>query len=103
MHIYTSPHEAAVAEERANRCPLCRGSGVQLDFMISGMRVVAPCDCPLGGIETTVCEIGNPHAAGVNNRSSHRRASNILGRPKSNAAYWSRVRTPAEVLADLQC
>jgi len=103
MHIYLSPHDAAVAEERAGRCPLCHGTGVQLDFTVSGMRVVAPCDCPLGGIETTVCEIGNPHASGLANRSRHRRPSNIAGRPKSNAAYWSRVRKPAEVLAELQC
>jgi hypothetical protein len=103
MTFYVSPHDAAIAEDKARRCPLCHGTGRQIDFVVSGMRVVAPCDCPLGGMETTVCEIGNPHARGKSNPSHHRRPSNIAGRPKSLAAYWSRMRRPHEVLAELEC
>lgn len=103
MNVYFSPHDSAIAEEKANRCPLCHGTGRQIDFLVSGMRVVAPCDCPLGGMETTVCEIGNPRARTGRDPSHHRRASNIAGRPKTDAAYWRRVRKPAEVLAELEC
>ena len=46
MNFYVSPHDAAIAAER--RCPHCSGTGRRLDFLVSGMRVVAPCDCPLG-------------------------------------------------------
>jgi hypothetical protein len=64
---------------------------------------VVPCECPRGAIETTVCEIGNPRAHGERDPSRHRRPSNIVGRPKTNAEYWSRVRQQEEVLADLHC
>ena len=100
MNIYVSPHDAAVAAER--RCPHCGGSGRRLDFMVSGMRVIAPCTCPLGENETTFCEIGNPHARSIHDPSGHRRPSNILGRPKTAAAYWSRVRPQDEVLNGLK-
>ena len=98
---HQSPHDRAIAEERGH-CEICHGTGVQLDFMVSGMRVVAPCDCPRGRLETTVCEIGNPRASGGRDPSRHRRPSNIAGRPKSNAEYWSRVRPPEEILAGLR-
>jgi hypothetical protein len=103
MQLYISPHDAAIREERARRCPTCHGSGVKFDFLVSGMRVVGPCDCPLGEHETTICEIGNPRACPEANPSRHRRTSNIVGRPKSPEAYWSRVRRPADVLAELEC
>jgi hypothetical protein len=72
-----------------------------MDFMVSGMRVVVPCDCPLGETETTLCEIGNIRAHKSHDPSQHRRASNVIGRPKTTAAYWSRVRPLEEVLAAL--
>ena len=100
MNLYVSPHDAAIAAER--RCPLCRGTGRRLDFMVSGMRIIAPCTCPLGENETTICEIGNPHARNIHDPSQHRRPSNILGRPKTSAAYWSRVRPQDEVLNGLK-
>jgi hypothetical protein len=98
---HTSSHEAAIAEERA-RCGICHGTGIQTDFIVSGMRVIAPCSCPRGGVETTICEIGNPRASAERDPSRHRRASNIAGRPKSNADYWQRVSLPDEVLATLR-
>ncbi len=101
MNLYVSAHDAAVAADR--RCPLCGGTGRRLDFLVSGMRVVVPCDCPLGEGETTLCEIGNLHARKVHDPSQHRRASNVLGRPKTVAAYWSQVRPLEEVLAALEC
>ncbi len=100
MNLYVSPHDAAIAAER--ECPHCRGTGRRLDFMVSGMRVIAPCTCPLGESESTVCEIGNPHARNIHDPSQHRRPSNILGRPKTTAAYWSRVRSQDEVLRSLK-
>jgi len=99
MNFFVSPHDAAIAADR--RCPLCRGTGRRLDFIISGMRVVAPCECPLGDSETTLCEIGNPHARKAHDPSQHRRPSNVLGRPKTTAAYRSRLRPVDEVLASL--
>lgn len=103
MQLYISPHDAAFQEERARQCPVCHGTGVRFDFVVSGMRVAGPCDCPLGAKETTVCEIGNPRARSDSNPSRHRRTSNIVGRPKSPEAYWRGMRRPAEVLADLEC
>jgi hypothetical protein len=103
MQLYISPHEDAFREERKERCPRGQCSGVQFDFIVSGMRVVVPCDCPVGAKETTVCEIGNTRARAEANPSRHRRASNIAGRPKSQASYWRRVRRPDEVLAELDC
>jgi hypothetical protein len=100
MNLYVSPHDAAIAAER--QCPHCRGSGRRLAFVVSGMKVVEACSCPLGEGETTSCEIGNPHAQNVNDPSQHRRASNIHGRPKTTAAYWSRVRSKEDVLNSLQ-
>jgi hypothetical protein len=100
MNLYVSPHDAAIAAER--RCPHCRGTGRRLDFRVSGMSVVVPCACPLGEIETTLCEIGNSRARKAHDPSQHRRASNVLGRPKTSAAYWSRVRPVDEVLAALE-
>ena len=100
MNLYVSPHDAAIAAER--HCPHCHGSGRRLDFLVSGMRVIAPCICPLGEHESTVCEIGNPHARNIHDPSQHRRASNIIGRPKTSAAYWSRVLPQQEVLAALE-
>jgi len=101
MNLYVSPHDAAITAAR--QCPHCRGTGRRLDFLVSGMRVVAPCTCPLGENETTVCEIGNPRTRNIHDPSQHRRASNISGRPKTSAAYWSRVRPQHEVLAALEC
>ena len=103
MQLYISPHDAAFREEREKQCPICHGSGVRFDFIVSGMRVAGPCDCPLGAKETTVCEICNPYARSESSPSRHRRTSNIVGRPKSPEAYWFRVRLPAEVLAELDC
>lgn len=100
MNLYVSPHDAAIAAER--KCPHCAGTGRRLDFMVSGMRVIAPCTCPLGESETTICEIGNPHARNIHDPSQHRRPSNIIGRPKTAAAYWSRVRPQEEVLRSLK-
>jgi hypothetical protein len=100
MNLYVSPHDAAIAAER--RCPHCRGTGRRMAFMVSGMRVVVPCECPLGELETTFCEIGNPHARKIHDPSQHRRPSNVIGRPKSTAAYWSRVRPIDDVLAELK-
>jgi hypothetical protein len=99
MNLYVSPHDAAIAADR--QCPHCKGTGRRLDFLVSGMRVVAPCDCPLGENESTVCEIGNPHTRKIHDPSQHRRPSNIIGRPKTSAAYWSRLRPLEEVLAAL--
>jgi hypothetical protein len=101
MNLYVSPHDAAIAAER--RCPHCGGTGRRLDFTVSGMRVVVPCSCPLGESETTLCEIGNPRARKIHDPSQHRRASNVIGRPKTTAAYWSRVRPIDEVLGGLEC
>lgn len=103
MQLYISPHDAAFQEERAQQCPICQGNGLRFDFVVSGMRVATPCDCPLGVKETTVCEICNPRVRPDSNPSRHRRTSNIVGRPKSREAYWSRVRRPADVLAELEC
>jgi len=100
MNIYVSPHDAAVAAER--QCPHCHGSGRRLDFMVSGMRVIAPCTCPLGESETTICEIDNPQARDIRQPSQHRRPSNILGRPKTAAAYRSRMWPQDEVLKSLE-
>jgi len=100
MNLYVSPHDAAVAAER--QCPHCHGSGRRLDFMVSGMRAIAPCSCPLGENETTICEIGNPHARNTHDPSQHRRPSNILGRPKTSAAYRSRMWPQDEVLKSLE-
>jgi hypothetical protein len=100
MNLYLSPHDAAVKADR--ECPRCHGTGRRLDFVVSGMRVLAPCDCPLGGNETTLCEIDNPRAAKHRQPSEHRRPSNIAGRAKSTAAYWFRIRRPADVLAELR-
>jgi hypothetical protein len=100
MNLYISAHDAAIAADR--QCPHCHGSGRRLDFLVSGMRVIAPCACPLGDSETTFCEIGNPRARKVHDPSQHRRPSNILGRPKTSAAYWSRIRSLQEVLGALE-
>jgi hypothetical protein len=99
MNLYLSPHDAAIQADR--ECPRCHGTGRQLDFLVSGMRVLAPCDCPLGGHETTLCEIDNPRAQKHRQPSRHRRPSNIAGRPKSTEAYWFRIRKPEDVLAEL--
>ena len=99
MNLYVSPHDAAIAAER--KCLHCGGSGRRLDYLVSGMRVIVPCSCPLGEYESTFCEIGNPRARNIHDPSQHRRPSNILGRPKTTAAYWSRVRPQEEVLKDL--
>jgi hypothetical protein len=100
MNFYVSPHDAAIAAER--QCPHCRGSGRRLSFVVSGMRVIVPCECPLGEGETTICELGNPHVRKAHDPSQHRRPSNIAGRPKTAAAYWSRVRSLREVLDELE-
>jgi hypothetical protein len=100
MNFYVSPHDAAIAAER--QCPHCKGSGRRLGFVVSGMRVIVPCECPLGEAETTICEVGNPYVRKVHDPSQHRRPSNILGRPKTAAAYWSRVRSLREVLDELE-
>ena len=99
INVYLSPHDAAIKADW--QCPRCHGTGRQMDFVVSGMRVLAPCDCPLGGNETTLCEIDNPRAEKHRQPSQHRRPSNIAGRPKSTAAYWFRIRQPEEVLAEL--
>lgn len=99
MNLYLSPHDAAIKADC--QCPRCHGTGRQLDFIVSGMRVLAPCDCPLGGHETTLCEIGNPRAVKQRQPSQHRRPSNIAGRAKTPAAYWFGIRKPEEVLAGL--
>src|SRR4051812_39751868 len=98
-NLYLSPHDAAIKAD--SQCPRCHGTGRALDFVVSGMRVLGPCDCPLGGGETTLCEIDNPRAAGNRQPSEHRRPSNIAGRPKTTAAYWFGIRQPDEVLAGL--
>ena len=98
-NLYLSPHDAAIRAEL--ECPRCHGTGAALDFMVSGMRVLAPCDCPLGNSETTLCEIDNPHAREDLQPSRHRRPSNIAGRAKSPARYWFRIRHPEDVLKEL--
>jgi hypothetical protein len=100
MNLYVSPHDAAIAAER--QCPLCQGTGRRVDYPVSGMLVVVACSCPLGENETTVCEIGNARAQNIRDPSQHRRPSNILGRPKTTAAYRSRMLTPEEVLRRLE-
>jgi hypothetical protein len=100
MNLYVSPHDAAITADR--QCPNCGGTGRRLSFVISGMRALVSCECPLGLVETTICEIGNPLVRKVHDPSQHRRPSNIAGRPKTPAAYWSRVRTLREVLDELE-
>lgn len=98
-NLYLSPHDAAIRAE--NECPDCHGTGRALDFTVSGMRVLAACHCPLGGNETTLCEIDNPRAQTDRQPSQHRRPSNIAGRAKSPARYWFHIRQPDDVLREL--
>lgn len=64
---------------RFANCPLCKGTGRQMDERVSGLQVIGLqvivlCDCPLGEMSTTVAQIVNPRVrSGINDFASHAR------------------------------